>query len=311
MPALRRLAWITLALAYLQIVFGAIVRITGSGLGCGDHWPKCNGSWFPPHDRIDLIIEITHRYIAAGLTVAIIALVATAWVRRNENGVGGRGGVLRSATLAILLVVAAALLGAATVRMLLNPFVIALHLAIAMALLAVLATTVLRSGGLGARETLAGANPRTWVAARSAVVLAFVTVTFGALTANLPDAAVACGGFPWCRWFTTMGTGFWVQVTHRVLAFLLLSHMWGVQAAVARRKEPRVVVRSARFAFGAILAQILIAALMVEMRLPPLFRSLHQAAGTLVWISVFIFAAIALRAARSTVTRAQQQREAA
>jgi heme A synthase len=302
---------VTLALAYLQIVFGAIVRITGSGLGCGDHWPKCNGSWFPPHDRIDLIIEITHRYIAAGLTVAIIALFVTAWLKRNEPGVGGRGGVLRPAALAALLVVAAALLGAVTVKMLLNPLVIALHLAIAMTLLAVLAIAVMRSGGLGGNESLDGANARTWVAARSAVVLAFITVTFGALTANLPDAAVACGGFPWCRWITSTGPGFWVQVTHRILAFSLLGHMWGVQAAVARRKEPPVVVRSARFAFWTIIAQILIAAAMTEMRLPPLFRSLHQAAGTLVWLSVFIFAATALRAARAVTAPLDEQRAAA
>jgi heme A synthase len=311
MTALRRIAWAALALAYLQIVFGAIVRITGSGLGCGDHWPKCNGSWFPPHDRIDLIIEITHRYIAAGLTAAIVALVLFAWIKRKEPGVGGRGGALRTAALAGALVIAAALVGAATVKLLLNPFVIATHLAIAMALLAVLAITVMRAGGLGSRAPLDGAYQRTWQAARGAVVLAFVTVMFGALTANLPDAAVACGGFPWCRWVTSTGTGFWVQVTHRVLAFSLLSHMWGVQVAVARRKEPRVVVRSARFAFGAIILQILIAAAMVEMRLPPLFRSLHQAAGTLVWLTVFIFGATALRAARSTATPARAQQEAA
>ena len=311
MTALRRLAWASLALAYLQIVFGAIVRITGSGLGCGDHWPKCNGRWFPPHDRIDLIIEITHRYIAAGLTVTIVALMLVAWIKRNEPGVGGRGGVLRPAALAGALVIAAALLGAATVRLLLNPFVIAAHLAIAMSLLAVLATTVMRAGGLGGHAPLDGAYARTWRAARGAVVVAFVTVVFGALTANLPDAAVACGGFPWCRWITSTGTGFWVQITHRVLAFSLLSHMWGVQVAVARRKEPRVVVRSARFAFAAIILQILIAAAMVEMRLPPLFRSLHQAAGTLVWLSVFIFGATALRAARSSNPPLAEEREAA
>jgi cytochrome c oxidase assembly protein subunit 15 len=311
MSALRRLAWLALALAYLQIVFGAIVRITGSGLGCGDHWPKCNGSWFPPHDRIDLIIEITHRYIAAGLSVAIVALIVVAWIKRSEAGVGGRGGVLRAAALAAALVVAAALLGAATVRLLLNPFIIAGHLAIAMTLLAVLAITVMRSGGLGRLASLDGANPRTWRAARSAAVFAVVTVIFGALTANLTDAAVACGGFPWCRWITSTGTGFWVQVTHRVLAFLLLGHMWGVQAAVARRKEPAIVVRSARFAFAAIVLQILIAAGMVEMRLPPLFRSLHQAAGTLVWISVFIFAAIAFHAVRGAVAPLTERRVAA
>ena len=311
MATLRRLAWAAFALAYLQIVFGAIVRITGSGLGCGDHWPKCNGRWFPPHDRPDLIIEITHRYIAAGLTVAVIALLVTAWIKRKELGVGGKGGALRPAAYAAGLVVTAALLGAGTVKLLLNPLVIVAHLAIAMTLLAVLATTVMRTGSLGAAASLDGANLRTWRAARIAVVMAFITVTFGALTANVPDAAVACGGFPWCRWITSTGPGFWVQVTHRALGFLLLGHMWGIRAAVARRREPAVVVSSARFAFGAIIVQILIAAAMVEMRLPAVFRSLHQAAGTLVWIAVFVFASTAYRAARSVTTPATERRVAA
>ena len=43
MTVTRRLAYLALFLAYAQIVFGAIVRITDSGMGCGDHWPKCNG----------------------------------------------------------------------------------------------------------------------------------------------------------------------------------------------------------------------------------------------------------------------------
>ena len=75
MSALRRLAWVALVLAFGQIVFGAIVRITGSGMGCGDSWPQCAGQWLPPLERPDLIIEVTHRYIAAALTLVIIALV--------------------------------------------------------------------------------------------------------------------------------------------------------------------------------------------------------------------------------------------
>ncbi len=44
----RRLAYLATALLFALIVLGGIVRITGSGMGCGDDWPKCNGEWFPP-----------------------------------------------------------------------------------------------------------------------------------------------------------------------------------------------------------------------------------------------------------------------
>lgn len=297
MQSLRRLSYTALSLAFAQIVFGAIVRITGSGMGCGNHWPKCAGQWFPPANRIDLIIEITHRYIALALTIVVIALLVAAFLKRHETG---GSAVLRPAAIAAALVIAAALLGAITVKMALNPLVIATHLTIAMSLLATLAIATGRAGGFAASADLSGGTARTWRAARIAVILTLCTLVLGALTANLPDAAASCGGFPWCRTITNTGAGLYVQITHRVLAFLLFGHLWGVRAAVARRKEPRVIIRAAGIAFGAAILQIMVAAAMIEMHFPPVFRSLHQAFGTLVWLSVVVLAIISLRATRNT-----------
>src|SRR5947207_2039612 len=56
-----RLAWAAAACTYLLIVLGAVVRVTGSGLGCGEHWPRCHGRWFPPFDDIGTLIEWNHR----------------------------------------------------------------------------------------------------------------------------------------------------------------------------------------------------------------------------------------------------------
>ena len=153
MTLLRRLAYAALAFAYVHIVFGAIVRITGSGLGCGDHWPKCYGYWFPPFNRMDLVIEVTHRYLAFGLSVTILGLLALAVLRRREPGVAGRGGVLRAVSLAFGLVLLAAVLGGVVVKLeLTNPHVIVAHLGIAMALIGALAAAVVRAGGLGVRS---------------------------------------------------------------------------------------------------------------------------------------------------------------
>ncbi|MEP6904550.1 MAG: COX15/CtaA family protein, partial [Gemmatimonadales bacterium] len=88
-----------------------------------------------------------------------------------------------------------------------------------------------------------------------------------------------------------------VQVTHRVVAFLLFGHLLGIAVSVSRRKEPRAVTLAARFAFGTVILQVVIAAAMVEMHLPTALRSLHQAAGTLLWLSVCIFAGLARIAA--------------
>jgi heme A synthase len=290
---IRPLAYLALALAYLQIVFGAIVRITGSGLGCGDHWPDCYGSYAPTERGLGLIIEISHRYGAALLSTAVFALAVVAFTKRDQRGVGGPGGVLRTSLVAAGLVVAAALLGAATVKLELNPGIIVTHLAIAMSLLGVLSLTVIRAGGLGAMSNMTGATDRTWRVARIAVVLGAVTLLMGALTANLPDAATSCGGFPWCRTINGSGTPLIVQIVHRTIAFLLLGHLAGAAIAARRRSEPRVLVVAAGAAFGLAILQILIAAAMVEMNLPLVLRSLHQAAGTLVWLSICVFASLA------------------
>jgi len=61
MKTLRRYAYAVFGVACLHLIFGAIVRISGSGMGCGDNWPKCYGHWFPPMSRPDLIIEVSHR----------------------------------------------------------------------------------------------------------------------------------------------------------------------------------------------------------------------------------------------------------
>jgi len=299
MTALRRLSLVALVLGIGHVVFGAIVRITGSGMGCGDHWPRCQGHWFPPLARTDLIIEVTHRYFAATLSLAIVALLVLAFTRRGTAGVTGRGGVLRAAALATALVVVAALFGAVTVKLELgNKWVIVTHLAIAMALLAVLVSAVMRTGGLGASSASVGtASERTWRGARAAMALTFAVLVLGAFTAHVPGANSSCAGFPLCRGSIIPQATQHIQFTHRILAFLLFFHLLGLYIAVRRRGEARLIIRAAAVAFAAVVVQVLIAAALVEMRLPWVLRSLHQAAGTLVWVAVVVLALLARRGA--------------
>ena len=299
MTALRRLSLLSLILGVGHVVFGAIVRITGSGMGCGDHWPKCHGFWFPPFARTDLIIEVTHRYFAATLSLAIIALLVVAFTRRRTTGVGGQGGVLRAAIAAAVLVVTAAVFGGVTVKLELeNKLVIVTHLAIAMALLAVLVSSTMRAGGLGgANTTLGSASLKTWRGARVAMGLAFAALVLGAFTAHIPGANAACIGFPLCRGSILPGASQHIQFTHRIIAFLLFFHLLGLAIAVTRRGEAPLIVRAAWLAFVSVLAQIVIAAAMVEMQLPAEMRSLHQAVGTIVWVIVVAFALLCRRGA--------------
>ena len=292
MVTIRRLGYLAVVIGFAQVVFGAIVRITGSGMGCGDHWPDCYGSFTPAQGGSNLLVEISHRYGAAALSLAIVALVGVAWLKRNESGVGGAGGVLRPSLLAILLVIVAALFGAVTVKMELSAWVVVTHLAIAMSLLAVLVIVVVRAGGFGA-GTVPARYARTMRSGRAAAGLTFLILVFGALTANTPGAAVACQGFPWCRGITVSGAPLYIQVTHRILAVLLLGHLIGIVVGVRKRGETRAVRIAASTALGIVILQVLVAAAMVEMHLPATLRSLHQTVGTALWISVVTLAALA------------------
>src|SRR5215212_9826655 len=175
--AIRRAAYAALATAFVHIVFGAIVRISGSGMGCGDNWPKCYGYWFPPFDRPDLIIEVTHRYLASILLLALIATLIVAWRRRAEPGIGGRGGVLRMAALGVTLGFSAALLGAATVKLGNAPLATLAHWTVAMSLVAATVAALVRAGGLGgASARLGGVSHRTKRGALAGAAMALLTV---------------------------------------------------------------------------------------------------------------------------------------
>src|SRR5437016_7493839 len=116
-----RLAWSAAACTYLLIMLGSIVRITGSGMGCGDHWPLCNGKLLPPLD-LPTLIEYGHRLAAALVSVLVSALAAYAgWLRRGA-GSGERYVPSRTAYVAFGLVIVQVLIGVVAVEVVLPPW---------------------------------------------------------------------------------------------------------------------------------------------------------------------------------------------
>jgi cytochrome c oxidase assembly protein subunit 15 len=69
----------------LVILWGAVVRATGSGAGCGDHWPLCNGDFFPHHPRLATLIEFTHRSMSGLCTALVAALIAWTFLARPRG----------------------------------------------------------------------------------------------------------------------------------------------------------------------------------------------------------------------------------
>src|SRR6266581_8499242 len=122
-----RLAWTAATFTYLLIILGAIVRITGSGLGCGEHWPLCNGRLLPPLD-LPTMIEYGHRLAAAAVSVLVIALAIVGWWETRGVGSGEWFHRLRASYIAVGLLIVQIALGAITVKLELPAWTIILHL---------------------------------------------------------------------------------------------------------------------------------------------------------------------------------------
>lgn len=98
---LPRLAWAALIYNVLVILWGAVVRISGAGAGCGDHWPLCNGVVVPQSPTLHTIIEFSHRLTSGASGLVAIALVVMAFVA-TKKGHPARFGALLSLGLIVL-----------------------------------------------------------------------------------------------------------------------------------------------------------------------------------------------------------------
>ncbi len=271
-----QLAWAAAVCTYLLIILGAIVRITGSGLGCGEHWPLCNGRLLPPLD-LSTLIEYSHRLAAALVSILVIALATSAWWMRRETRIENRESFLPprpvpAAYIAFALLLLQIALGAITVRLSLPPWTVIVHLGTAMLLLA----SVLAAARPG---------PLAWPTSEASVgaILGFVTVLLGALTANL-GAATACIGFPRCngRLFPAGDALQGIHWAHRLLAYTLTTYVT-VWALRTRRPGPLALL-------GLVALQVTVAAMMVLWALPGPLQAAHVVVGTALWAGLVLVA---------------------
>ncbi|TWI63572.1 cytochrome c oxidase assembly protein subunit 15 [Pseudoduganella lurida] len=211
----RKLVWVSVFLTFDLIVFGAFTRLTDSGLGCPD-WPGCYGlaNPFLAHDEIRAAealmptgpvtlfkawVEMIHRYLAMGIGILIMAMMATAWYRwRREKKAGYQPGYPTALFLFICLQGA---FGAWTVTLKLQPIIVTMHLLLGMGLLALLVWfgekqnhAVQSSGPAGVPAVMPGGL--RVLAALSGVVLLVQLFLGGWVSTNY--ATLACTEFPLC-----------------------------------------------------------------------------------------------------------------
>ncbi|HEY7926522.1 MAG: heme A synthase [Candidatus Dormibacteria bacterium] len=296
--AFRRLTALTAIATYLLIVAGGVVRVTGSGLGCGekDQWPFCRGQWLPPLEQTALI-EFTHRWVAAVATFLVVLLAAWVWwryrhVRRLAVG----------ASVVVLLFILQIALGAITVEYNLPSGVIMIHLANALLLLgaltwiAVITATARteRPRPVGSAVRLAG------IAAGATYVLALS----GALVVD-QGAGYACAGWPLCGNGFQLSAGQLAEVNllHRLVAGVVVL-LLGYSMLRLHRAHPgdRALRRATLAVAMLVVVQVAAGALVVDLRLPAGVRALHLALASGLWACVVVTAVIARGAPRDEAT---------
>src|SRR5271155_2352706 len=94
-PPAAGFAWIVLAFFILVVLWGAVVRASGSGGGCGANWPLCHGDFVPPPPRLATIIEFTHRS-TSGISTLLLAALAFWTFNVTPRGDRARRAVLWS-----------------------------------------------------------------------------------------------------------------------------------------------------------------------------------------------------------------------
>lgn len=271
------LALTTALLTIGLIVFGAVVRVTDSGLGCGNEWPLCDGTIFPPLDNINAWIEWLHRLFAAtiglfGLGALIVALRAYRQANRF---------VLWATLAAAALFVVQSALGALVVIYDLPPTMVTLHLGTSMLLLGALLLAV-----IGAKYIPHVRYDRDHVTLLAYVTaaLALVIILTGALVRG-SGATLACPDWPLCNGQVLpfdQGQLQVVHVTHRFavagLGLTLLMLVWYVY-----RARPAGLVRTlSLLALVTYLSQAAVGAFFVWSSAAPLWGAAHVglAAGT-------------------------------
>ena len=304
---LSRFALFVLAWNVAVILWGAYVRATGSGAGCGAHWPLCNGEVVPRAPDTAMLIEFSHRLTSGLALVAVVVLAAWVW-RAVAAGHPAR----RAGMASVVFIVVEALLGAGLVlfrlvaqdESLARTMVMPLHLANTMVLLLCLTLTAHFLSG-GAPVAISG-RARTFGLLLALLVLMIGVCKTGAIAAlgdTLYPAASLLDGLK-ADLAPTSALLLRLRILHPALGVaagaMLAFGAAAVPLAAADRRG-----RLARRAVAVLAAfQVVLGFVNVWLLAPVWMQLTHLLVADLLWIALVVLTASALARRPAAVTSA-------
>ena len=295
-------AWLVLAYNIGVILWGAVVRATGSGNGCGDHWPLCEGQVIPHAVQIATIIEFAHRLTSGLAIVFVVGLVYFAFRRCGKAHLARRYAVL-----ALFFTLTEGLLGAALVLSgdvgnnvsISRVFILSLHLINTFLLLASLALTAkwageIKPGNLtGERGETAELPARGLVVAYAAALFGTlalaVTGTIAALADTLFHATSLAQGFEW-DFSGSSSPLLHLRIIHPALAVFIGTFVIVLAVHTLMIPAPAAAKRIAGVLAGLIVLQFCLGLLNVLLLTPVWVQVLHLLDADLVWIALVLLA---------------------
>ncbi len=304
---------------YAQIVLGATVRSSESGLGCPD-WPTCHGGITPPL-RFHPILEYSHRAVGTLTGVLILAACLAAWYgyrqragaltrearpsrrwrAQRDRAVAERDPetthVVRLTTAALGLVIFEGMLGGAAVLLAIPGDLIAVHLTIALVILALLLLALVSSRPAAVLDVADGRGLRSFFRLALWTALAILVVVISGAIVVSSGATEHCDGWPYCQGgFTIVGGPLViVQVVHRTLAGLaaLLILVTAIRA-IRRFAGVRPLAVLGWVLLGGVGLEVVMGAGLALLDQPELLKVIHVALATALWSAGVLACAFAV-----------------
>jgi heme A synthase len=298
-------AWVLIGVNLLVIVWGAYVRASGSGAGCGSHWPLCNGQVVPTASAAKTAIEFTHRFMSGLDFLMVVALVVLAFRLYPK-----RTPVRRTAAWSFVFIVTEALIGAGLVKLDLvahnasglRALFISIHLVNTFMLLGSLCLTAWLASGGEAPDLRRGGAPR-WLLLIGLTGLAMVGA-LGAITAlgdTLFPAKSLAEGFQQ-DWSAGAHLFVRLRIIHPILAGIVGCYLVVLGVAVSYLRPRPATQRLSMLIVCLVATQFFVGLLNFGLLAPVGLQMTHLIVADVLWLTLVLFAAAALSTEPKPVT---------